>query len=52
MTPGAVDLKVVGDRLQIVVSCLNDLEGIPHGSIDEFIAESLRAAAADLANDI
>ena len=49
MTPGAVDLKVVGDRLQIVVSCLADLEGIPHGSIDEFISDRRNPLASDAA---
>jgi len=49
MTPGAVDLKVVGDRLQIVVSCLTDLKGIPHGSIDEFISDRRNPLASDAA---
>lgn len=49
MTPGAIDLKVVGDRLQIVVSCLTDLKGIPHGSIDEFISDRRNPLASDAA---
>ena len=49
MTPGTVDLKVVGDRLQIVVSCLTDLKGIPHESIDEFISDRRNPLASDAA---
>lgn len=49
MTPGAVDLKVVGDRLQIVITCLTDLEGVPHGSIDEFISDRRNPLASDAA---
>jgi uncharacterized protein YutE (UPF0331/DUF86 family) len=49
MTPGEVDLKVVGDRLQIVVTCLSDLRGIPHGSFDEFISDRRNPLASDAA---
>ncbi len=49
MTPGKVDLKVVGDRLQIVVTCLNDLRGIPTGSFDEFISDRRNPLASDAA---
>jgi uncharacterized protein YutE (UPF0331/DUF86 family) len=49
MTPGAVDLKVVGDRLQIVVSCLADLKAIPGGSIDEYISDRRNPLASDAA---
>lgn len=49
MTPGTVDLKVVGDRLQIVVTCLHDLRGIPHGSFDEFISDRRNPLASDAA---
>ncbi len=49
MTPGAVDLKVVGDRLQIVVSCLTDLRSIPSSSIDEYISDRRNPLASDAA---
>jgi len=49
MTPGKVDLKVVGDRLQIVTTCLTDLRGIPRGSIDEFISDRRNPLASDAA---
>jgi uncharacterized protein YutE (UPF0331/DUF86 family) len=49
MTPGAVDLKVVGDRLQIVVSCLTDLKAIPSASIDEYISDRRNPLATDAA---
>jgi hypothetical protein len=41
MTPGAVDLKIVRDRLLLVGQSLDDLENI---------AVALRAAAARLAD--
>lgn len=49
MTPGSVDLKVVGDRLQIVVTCLSDLRGIPKGSFDEFLSDRRNPLASDAA---
>jgi uncharacterized protein YutE (UPF0331/DUF86 family) len=49
MTPGTVDLKVVGDRLQIVVTCLTDLRGIPKSSFDEFISDRRNPLASDAA---
>jgi uncharacterized protein YutE (UPF0331/DUF86 family) len=49
MTPGKVDLKVVGDRLRVVELSLNDLESIPHGSLDEFVSDRRNPLAADAA---
>jgi len=49
MTPGKVDLKVVGDRLQIVVTSLSDLRGIPHDSLDEFTSDRRNPLASDAA---
>ncbi|HSN57651.1 MAG TPA: hypothetical protein VLT32_23480 [Candidatus Sulfomarinibacteraceae bacterium] len=49
MTPGKVDLKVVGDRLQIVAACLSDLKAIAKGSFDEFISDRRNPLATDAA---
>ncbi|HSN55052.1 MAG TPA: DUF86 domain-containing protein [Candidatus Sulfomarinibacteraceae bacterium] len=49
MTPGTVDLKVVGDRLQIVIASLTDLRGIPQGSFDEFVSDRRNPLASDAA---
>ncbi|MCU0233204.1 MAG: hypothetical protein MUC56_17190 [Thermoanaerobaculales bacterium] len=49
MTPGDVDLKVVGDRLRIVATSLADLRGIPHGSFDEFASDRRNPLASDAA---
>ena len=49
MTPGKVDLKVVGDRLRIVERCRADLEAIPHDSLEEFLADRRNPLAADAA---
>jgi uncharacterized protein YutE (UPF0331/DUF86 family) len=49
MTPGNIDLKVVGDRLRIVATSLDDLRAIPHGSYDEFISDRRNPLASDAA---
>jgi uncharacterized protein YutE (UPF0331/DUF86 family) len=49
MTPGTIDLKVVGDRLRVVERSLADLEAIPHGSLDEFNSDRRNPLAADAA---
>jgi uncharacterized protein YutE (UPF0331/DUF86 family) len=49
MTPGSIDLKVVGDRLRVVTQSLDDLGTIPSGSLDEFISDRRNPLAADAA---
>jgi uncharacterized protein YutE (UPF0331/DUF86 family) len=49
MTPGKVDLKVVGDRLGIIELSLVDLEAIPHESLEEFVSDRRNPLAADAA---
>ena len=49
MTPGKVDLKVVGDRLRVVEVSLSDLEAIPHASFQEFNADRRNPLASDAA---
>ena len=47
MTPGPVDLKVVGDRLRMARACVDDLRRIPVATLDEFRADWRNPAAAD-----
>ena len=47
MTKGAVDLKVVRDRLEIVAVCLADLRTLPQSSVEEFLGDRRNPAAAD-----
>jgi len=49
MTPGKVDLKVVGDRLRVVEVSLSDLEAIPHVLFQEFNADRRNPLASDAA---
>ena len=49
MTPGKVDLKVVGDRLRVVEVSLSDLEAIPHALFQEFTADRGNPLASDAA---
>ena len=49
MTPGSIDLKVVGDRLRVVAQSLDDLRAIPSESFDEFISDRRNPLAADAA---
>jgi uncharacterized protein YutE (UPF0331/DUF86 family) len=49
MTPGKVDLKVVGDRLRVVELSVADLEALPHESLDEFVSDRRNPLAADAA---
>jgi hypothetical protein len=46
MTRGPVDLKVVGDRLQIVAMCLADLRSLPSQGLQEFTSDRRNPAAA------
>ena len=47
MTRGAIDLKVVRDRLEIVTTCLADLRALPQASLEEFVSDRRNAPAAD-----
>jgi uncharacterized protein YutE (UPF0331/DUF86 family) len=47
VTRGAIDLKVVRDRLEIVSVCLADLRALPQASLDEFLGDRRNPAAAD-----
>lgn len=47
MSPGRLDLKVVGDRLAIVDGCLADLAGLPQASLAEFVADRRNPLAAE-----
>ena len=47
VTKGAVDLKVVRDRLEIVAVCLADLRTLPQSSVEEFLGDRRNPAAAD-----
>lgn len=47
MTRGAIDLKVVGDRLDIVRRAVDDLCALPAGSLDGFMADRRNIGAAD-----
>lgn len=49
MTPGSIDLKIVGDRLQIAEQSLEDLRSLPHATLEEFIADRRNVLAADAA---
>jgi len=47
MTPGAIDLKVVADRLDLVAEHLAELRALPAGSFTEFAADRRNARAAE-----
>lgn len=47
MTRGEVDLKSVGERLEIVKACLEDLRKLPVGSLDEFSSDFRNSNAAE-----
>jgi uncharacterized protein YutE (UPF0331/DUF86 family) len=49
MTPGAIDLKIVRDRLKLVEQSLEDLRALPHSSLEEFTADRRNTLAADAA---
>lgn len=49
MTPSAVDLKIVGDRLALVEQSLQDLRTLPHGDLKEFSSDRRNILAADAA---
>jgi hypothetical protein len=47
MTQGTVDLKVVGDLLKILETCLGNLRALPQGSLQEFLSDQRNAPAAE-----
>lgn len=47
MTPGAVDLKIVDDRLTMVAACLADLRLLPVRTLAEFSGDRRNPAAAE-----
>jgi uncharacterized protein YutE (UPF0331/DUF86 family) len=47
VTPGTIDLKVVGDRLGLVSGCLDELRSLPQASVEEFLADRRNPLAAD-----
>lgn len=47
MSPGQVDLKVVGDRLHLAATCLEELRALPAASLEEFLADRRNARAAE-----
>jgi uncharacterized protein YutE (UPF0331/DUF86 family) len=47
MTRGPVDLKIVDDRLAIVLTCLADLRFLPADTLVDFTADRRNAAAAE-----
>ena len=49
MTPGAINLKVVADRLGTVAECVAALRRLPAGDSEEFHGDWRNAAAADSA---
>ncbi len=49
MTPGAIDLKIVRDRLLLVEQSLEDLRSLPHADLEEFTSDRRNILAADAA---
>jgi len=47
VTPGAVDLKVVHDRLRIARTCVAGLRSLPADTLDDFCSDLRNPAAAD-----
>jgi uncharacterized protein YutE (UPF0331/DUF86 family) len=47
MTAGGVNLKVVGDGLEIVETCLTELRSLPHSSLAEFLSDRRNPPAAE-----
>jgi uncharacterized protein YutE (UPF0331/DUF86 family) len=47
MTPGKINLKVVGDGLEIVATCLDELRTLPQSSLDEFLSDRRNPPAAE-----
>ena len=49
MTPGSVDLKIVGDRLALVEQSLEDLRSLPQVDLEQFTSDRRNILAADAA---
>jgi len=47
MTHGAVKLKIVADRLDLVRDCLEGLRALPSASFEEFLADRRNVPAAE-----
>jgi uncharacterized protein YutE (UPF0331/DUF86 family) len=47
MTPGPVDLKIVGDRLTLAAACLADLRTLPVRTLADFAGDRRNPAAAE-----
>ncbi len=47
MTPGAVNLKVVEDRLAIVLRYVTALRGLPASTLEEFLSDPRNPASAE-----
>ena len=47
MTQGKVNLKIVGDRLQLMEDCLVSLRALPVSSLKEFTSDVRNPAAAE-----
>jgi uncharacterized protein YutE (UPF0331/DUF86 family) len=47
MTQGDIDLKVVGDALEMIATCLRDLRALPQTTLAEFLADRRNPAAAE-----
>jgi uncharacterized protein YutE (UPF0331/DUF86 family) len=47
VTSGNLDLKVVGDRLEVVRICLEDLRNLPAGSLEAFSSDFRNSSTAE-----
>jgi uncharacterized protein YutE (UPF0331/DUF86 family) len=47
VTLGNVDLKTVGDRLEIIQTCLEELRSLPANTLDEFASDFRNPATAE-----
>jgi uncharacterized protein YutE (UPF0331/DUF86 family) len=47
MTPGAVDLKIVADRLAVVDAAVRELRALPARDLETFISDRRNAWSAD-----
>jgi len=47
MTRGTIDLKVVGDSLEVIAASLRDLRALPQSSLAEFLGDRRNPAAAE-----
>jgi len=47
MTRDAIDLKVVGDSLELIATSLRDLHALPQSSLAEFLADRRNPPAAE-----